>query len=567
MLLFGEPRALRLLAACAAAAGEWLPLLRQLGWPTASAWAGAPALLVATAVVDWFARRRARPEPVLEPELSPPRHVPPPPAAAPDVLKQACELARRATAAGEAALWAVNPEVSRAVRLASAAPGEGSSSPERVDLEGHPFGWAVREQAYVHLERGRKPLPTEWAVEMLLIPLPAADALLALAYAHSVPHGAEGAAVAAGAHLGEVLQLLRDRERAAHQQEQTAALLNAVRELPHELQIERFAERLADGVLGSTGATGALVLSWQAEHGVGEVLAARGTVPAGPREGTRVNDGESRVALAAKHGVGLAYADWQRERDRLPLCAAGEQWDVQPGSATIQPLAVSGRVVGAVVAWHNEPDHFGERQQEFLRLLGVVAPGALQNARRYEALDRRASTDALTGLPNRHTFDARLAAIATYYERYARPFGLLVLDVDFFKKFNDTWGHEAGDRVLQHVAQVVRSTIREVDLPARLGGEEFVVLMPETRLKEALDVAERVREALETHPVIWNGRPLPVTASVGAAACPDCGDNPDRLLAAADAALYDAKAAGRNRVCAARAAVPPRPDGVDKRPA
>ena len=114
-----------------------------------------------------------------------------------------------------------------------------------------------------------------------------------------------------------------------------------------------------------------------------------------------------------------------------------------------------------------------------------------------------------------------MASLSSYFDRYARPFSVIALDVDFFKKFNDTWGHEAGDRVLQHVAELLRATVRDVDLPARMGGEEFVVLLPETTLRQAAEAAERIRRTLESKAVIWNGRPLSVTASLGVSACPD----------------------------------------------
>ncbi|HEX8246256.1 MAG TPA: sensor domain-containing diguanylate cyclase, partial [Longimicrobium sp.] len=227
------------------------------------------------------------------------------------------------------------------------------------------------------------------------------------------------------------------------------------------------------------------------------------------------------------------------------------QWRTPPRSAAVFPLVADGRALGAVAAWHPEPGRFGEKETELLRLLCSIAPLPLRTARQYEALDQRAHTDALTGLPNRAAFEGRLATLAHVYARYARPFALLVLDVDFFKQFNDTHGHEAGDRVLQHVAAVVRQTVRDVDTPARLGGEEFVVLMPETGLRASQDAGERLRRSIEARAVTWNGRPLSVTVSIGAAACPDCTTNAAEVLKLADEALYRAKGGGRNRVVAA----------------
>jgi diguanylate cyclase (GGDEF)-like protein len=286
------------------------------------------------------------------------------------------------------------------------------------------------------------------------------------------------------------------------------------------------------------------------EAGRGRVLHVDDTGPS-PQYAADFGEGDSRLALVLKHAVDLRYDDLRREREKLPLLTAGEQWRMPPRSAAIIPLVAEGRALGAVVAWHPEPGRFAERERELLRDLCSIAPLPLRTARQYEALDHRAHTDALTGLPNRGAFEERLATLTHVYHRYARPFAVLVLDVDFFKQFNDTHGHDAGDRVLQHVAALVRQTVRDVDTPARLGGEEFVVLMPETGLRASQDAGERLRRGIESRAVNWNGRPLSVTVSIGAAAVPECTANAAEVLKLADEALYRAKGAGRNRVASA----------------
>ncbi len=469
----------------------------------------------------------------------------------PDVLSRELELVRLATDAHEAALWRMWPDETRATLLGwSALPGYAPEADE-ISLLGHPFGWAITERVHVRLERGRKPLPTTWAAEMLLVPVDAPSGLLALAYTGGVPPGAEPGALLAATQLGAISTLLHRRDAAARTETRVRTLFEAVRNLPGELDLERFAEELGEAVRRSTDAAGAAVATWDAEAGRGEILGVVGEAPGKVGPGHAFADGESRLGLAAKHGVALSYGDLRRERDALPLCVPGERWTDVPRSAAVVPLAADGRVVGVVAAWDPRPDRIGETEMEFLRLLGALAPLPLRSARQYEALDRRASEDALTGLPNRRTFEARLAAASSHFERYQRPFSLLILDVDHFKKFNDTWGHEAGDRVLQHVAELVRASVREVDLPARLGGEEFVVLLPETPLMAAVEVAERVRRAIAGKPVVWHGRPLEVTASLGVATCPESVESPDEMLAAADAALYRSKGSGRNRTTAA----------------
>jgi diguanylate cyclase (GGDEF)-like protein len=134
--------------------------------------------------------------------------------------------------------------------------------------------------------------------------------------------------------------------------------------------------------------------------------------------------------------------------------------------------------------------------------------------------------------------------------RHGHGFAVLMADIDHFKQYNDTYGHLAGDKVLVRVAEILREAIRNVDYAARYGGEEFFVMMPETTLEGAVEVADRIRARLAGQ-IIAGGR---VTISVGVAEFPIHGDTPEALIATADAALYEAKREGRNRVLRARRA-------------
>ncbi|HEX6910523.1 MAG TPA: sensor domain-containing diguanylate cyclase, partial [Longimicrobium sp.] len=441
-----------------------------------------------------------------------------------EAVETALATVMRATDAHEAALWRAEGEgEERAAVLLSRVAAPDVPPPESpVPLAGHPFAWAVDERLPQRIERGKKQLPSPWAAEMLLLPVETADGVrvLALGYPGQVPPGAETAAVRAGHHLATLLALLKSRHAVRRAEAGLKAMGEAMKTLPGALELNEFAAQLAAAVRSGTGAAGAAVAMVMDEAGRGKVLHVSGDSV--PLDAEQFGDGDSRLALAVKHGVELSHADLRRERDRLPLLTTTERWDPAPRSAAVLPLMLDGRAIGAVVAWHPEPARFGEREMEIVRLLVSVAPLPMRSARRFEALDQRASTDPLTGLANRSTFDARLASLSSYFDRYARPFSVIALDVDFFKKFNDSWGHEAGDRVLQHVAELLRATVRDVDLPARLGGEEFAVLLPETSLRQAREAAERIRRTLESRAVIWNGRPLSVTASLGVSACPDC---------------------------------------------
>jgi two-component system cell cycle response regulator len=155
--------------------------------------------------------------------------------------------------------------------------------------------------------------------------------------------------------------------------------------------------------------------------------------------------------------------------------------------------------------------------------------------------------DPLTALPNRRAFDEDLAREAARAARSGAPLAVVVLDIDRFKAVNDTHGHAAGDAVLQAVATRAAGAIRAGDLLARLGGEEFGILLPGADLARAVDAAERIRAALAALPVEAAGRALPITASFGCAALAP-GEPPHALVARADARLYEAKRDGRNRV-------------------
>ena len=160
-----------------------------------------------------------------------------------------------------------------------------------------------------------------------------------------------------------------------------------------------------------------------------------------------------------------------------------------------------------------------------------------------------ALTDSLTGLYNRRYFTAHLEGLMARIAEGAQGAAVLLLDVDLFKRVNDTYGHAAGDVVLREVAQRLARNVRSFDLVARYGGEEFVVVMPETALPIATMVAERLRAAIAEKPIAIGeiGREIPVTISIGIAVTLEHGDSATGALARADEALYEAKASGRNR--------------------
>jgi len=177
-------------------------------------------------------------------------------------------------------------------------------------------------------------------------------------------------------------------------------------------------------------------------------------------------------------------------------------------------------------------------------------------------LESLATHDGLTGVKNRRAFDERLAMEFQRSRRYSTPLSLLLLDVDKFKQFNDTFGHPAGDRVLQQVAKVLQASVRNIDFVARYGGEEFVVLLPNTDRDGAMILAERLRANIEAAP--WKERP--VTASFGAATLTSEMAEYSVLTSTADGALYQSKEKGRNRVTHAADVEPETPAGFSLKP-
>jgi len=166
-----------------------------------------------------------------------------------------------------------------------------------------------------------------------------------------------------------------------------------------------------------------------------------------------------------------------------------------------------------------------------------------------DTCEEAAFTDHLTGLANRRRFERQLDREIARTERYGHPFCLLMLDIDDYKKVNDTFGHEAGDEAMRRLAKTLQEGIRGIDLAARIGGDEFAAILAETDLARGVEVAERLREAIEATEIpTASSNTFRITASFGVAESPSCAQTTSELLACADAALYQAKRQGRDRV-------------------
>ncbi|MBV1908486.1 MAG: GGDEF domain-containing protein, partial [Kangiellaceae bacterium] len=207
-------------------------------------------------------------------------------------------------------------------------------------------------------------------------------------------------------------------------------------------------------------------------------------------------------------------------------------------------LVLEGEELGEIICTRNKP--FSIRETNLLERVLSLLIYPLRNALLYHAAIAQAHRDPLTQIGNRAAFDEALKKHISSFERHRTNFSLMVIDIDFFKNVNDTFGHIAGDKVLKSVAKTVQNTLRRSDEVFRYGGEEFVVILGNTQQGGAKFIAERIRKAIEDLQVELN-KMISVTTSIGIAASEKV-DDVRRTLELADKALYQAKENGRNQV-------------------
>ena len=332
-------------------------------------------------------------------------------------------------------------------------------------------------------------------------------------------------------------QARRDRARSRQRAEYAEALQGAVDELEAKELLRRRAERLAPGA-------DAVVLTRNAS---GNALDAATDPAAVPGLAAALVDAKPRTCLAIRRGQ-----PHERRPDSAPLQACELCDRVDSGSLCV-PELVGGEVIGSLLVIKGGAFKPAEREA----VTDTVAQAApiLANLRNLAIAEHRAATDPLTKLPNARMVQETLIRMVAQSARTGSPLSAMVIDLDRFKALNDRHGHQAGDEVLETVGAALRHGVRASDFAGRWGGEEFVILLPDTDHEGALQAAETVRASLD-------GLAIPavvthLTASFGVATIPDHAVDGTSLIRAADRALYLAKAAGRNRVMAAAVAEQP----------
>jgi diguanylate cyclase (GGDEF)-like protein len=214
------------------------------------------------------------------------------------------------------------------------------------------------------------------------------------------------------------------------------------------------------------------------------------------------------------------------------------------------PLAVEGEILGCLSLSSDQPNAFDAQDLQFLSVIGYQMAATLKHFQRFSSVKNMAIYDTLTGLYNRRYFEERLEVEAQKSFYSGAPISLVMVDIDFFKKVNDTFGHTEGDQVLCKISSLLKASVRKKDTVARYGGEEFILILPEAGLEQSFVIAERIRQLVENTPFEVGRAQVNLTLSMGISNFPSHRvKSKEELIKMADQALYDAKRGGRNKVC------------------
>jgi diguanylate cyclase (GGDEF)-like protein len=358
-----------------------------------------------------------------------------------------------------------------------------------------------------------------------------------------------------GEQIGLILELLRTHGELAKTNKRTRGMLRELRKLDGDDLSVDLGTRLCAMIEQLTGADGSALVRWDADTMMGVVVVADGTCA--KYAGSAVEE-DSLAGSACRENVAQLWHEVSR-RGEGPEALFSAALPTQTGCVVVQPLQRGTTVIGAVVATHAEPGSLGPAELRALALFDAVASSRLASAWRLEEVTRRALVDGLTGLTNRVGFEAHMHTALGEQMRYNWEVSLVIVDVDHFKRVNDTHGHEVGDAVLRAIAATLEEGIRATDVAARVGGEEMALILKDTGVDGAMELAERLRAGIAAQRIPFGPDEIRVTASFGVATYPTEVKEWEALYRSADRALYEAKAAGRNQVRGQAGPVDPPP--------
>ena len=346
------------------------------------------------------------------------------------------------------------------------------------------------------------------------------------------------------AQLTAYLDLLDMRTQYGRSSRRNQALIEALERLQVHKSAEALGSAVCEAALEVTSGKSAVLIRWLPQDAYGLVQYASRELALEPG---MIIGKDTLVGRTCRDGMPLLLHDARAVTRSEPAYTSTLAYRPIP-SLVVVPIVCDQRVIGAIVVEGDEPASIGVEEARNVGLLAGVARAFLEKVWEIEEVSRRARTDALTGLANRREFDEQLRRVLAETDRFGGTSSLIVVDIDLFKNVNDMYGHEAGDAVLRQVGKILGDGVRAVDICARYGGEEMAILLPQTSIAGATELAERLRVAIADRAVVFEGTAIHVTASFGIAGYPETVPHGDWLFPAADKALYQAKEGGRNCV-------------------
>ncbi len=343
--------------------------------------------------------------------------------------------------------------------------------------------------------------------------------------------------------LGVALRNATLFEEAQRSRDEITVLYEAAKTISSSLELESVLNNLVQVTCQAFGYEQGAILLVDDRSGDLVVEATYGYAPG--THGYRIPAGKGITGAVQRTGKPETVADVRRDARYIGITQ-------RIVSEIAVPLISEGRVIGVFNLESTRRAAFGERDLHILTALAGYATIAIENARLFEKTKRLAITDGLTELYNHRYLHEALERTLERCRRDDRPLAVIMLEIDSFKRYNDTYGHQRGDDVLRTVADLLRKGSRASDIVARYGGDEFMIVLPYTSKETASEIAERLRRAVEAYPFLLGENIVSsVTLSVGVAANPDDSDTVDALVDAVDRAQYTAKRSGGNKVCVA----------------